>query len=1177
MADTTTRDAHATRRAGRRDGRRPPCPRRRTFSVLTATVALVVGACSADERSDETAAEPAAFVEEVDVATAADAAGWDDEHTHLEVVTVNVPGAQAVRSTDDGADDADAGAGTGEDQPEPDRTGDEPLTLVTPSGSRVLDGPPPGLLPVEPATADEARALEAAEPGSFIAVDVDGVLGAPGGRYVRSLTTITALPTGGDIADDANAVEPEPGDEDEVFAELDDADGEPDDPDGAPDGTEAIEVQVGGGETDEEIVEQIEALDGVVEAAVVGPGIIAVTVEDERDDVVAAEIGDLDGVDDVSEDLLAYVSEDPRQGEQWAITNTGAGTQAAGWPGVAGADIGAVDGWTVTTGSGVTVAVIDSGQDLDHRDLAANTWSNPDEDCANGVDDDANGFVDDCTGWDFGSNDNTPSVPPSGNGSHGTHVAGIVAAAANGVGVVGAAPDATLLPLKVARENGAIPMSAVAAAINYAVDNGAQVINLSLGTAPGTYLGPNSSTELAIRNARERNVLVVVAAGNDGANLDTTGPGYPAGFAAMYDNVIAVGASTNSDTHAYFSNTGSIVGIHAPGWAVLSTLPGDTDGMKYGTSMAAPYVAGAAAAVIASGRATDPAAVISRLRSTADDLGWGSRLDLAAAVGYEPPLVGSQLAVSVHGADTLVADEPGRLDWSITAPDDMPATGVRMSVAALHQGAIGAVDGLELAVGDAAGPLSTVRSDEEGGFPVVPIRDAASLAADGLALSTTATLPATEYAFVVELVDDSGAAVSAPYVSYVSVRAPAPPDTMPPTGGSDGSGGPGDGGAPTTQPPTPPTTIAPGAPTTTTPAGPGTPGTTPPDGGAPAPPTTQTPVDGGGQQGGGPSPGTTVAPGPGTPTTTPGESPTTTAPAVDVPTTAVPPDDGPTTPATTTTSTVPSGTPSPDAPPTTLPDTTPTPGGQEPDGPDPAQDGEYRALAVTPNTGSIDGFTRVVVSGSFPAAVPVYVWFGDQPTAAVRATPSASGLLVDTPAVEVAGTRDVIVKFETDRPYELRLRDAFTYTESTPGGPTTPGPGDGSGGSGGSGQDGGQTPTTVPGTPPSTAPSGGSPTPPPSGGDTTTTTTTTTTVPTSPPGPGGPDDPGDDPGTGPPPPDGGSGGGGGQDPGTEPPAQRELGSLTLRPQPSTGALSRLTTGAWPSTGCRADVCPASAL
>ena len=130
-------------------------------------------------------------------------------------------------------------------------------------------------------------------------------------------------------------------------------------------------------------------------------------------------------------------------------------------------------------------------------------------------------------------------------------------------------------------------------------------------------------------------VVVVVAAGNDSTNLDITGPGWPAGFAGTYDNVVAVGASTNSDTHAHFSNTGSIVGIHAPGWAILSTLPGSTEGIQYGTSMASPYVAAGAAAVISSGHASDPASVIARLKATADNLGWGIRIDLAQAVGYE--------------------------------------------------------------------------------------------------------------------------------------------------------------------------------------------------------------------------------------------------------------------------------------------------------------------------------------------------------------------------------------------------------------------------------------------------------------------------------------------------------------------------------------------------------------
>lgn len=1155
--------------------------RRSSRTAVAAAVSLLLGACSAGAAADDPLEVDAE--EKVDYASADDMVDWGDDHTHLDVVTVNAPGV-VTESDDAGSEDEPAS----NDSSHGDTSAS--ITLITPSGSRVLDEPPAGLVPVEPANADEAAALEAAEPGSFIAVDVDGILGVTGTRYVRSLTTITELPpttsrpteepAGSDDTTEPSS-DPGPVDEDEIFAELDSDDpmgssAEPtmNDTIGESDG---VEVQVEGDLTDEEIAEQIEEMDGVVEVEIVGPGILAVSVENEVDDVVSASIGEIDGVEGVNEDLLAYVSEDPRQGEQWAIANTGSGSQAAGWPGVAGADIAAPDAWTVTSGSGVVIAVIDSGQDLTHRDLASNTWSNPGENCSNGVDDNGNGFVDDCVGWDFGNDDNTPSVPPSSNGSHGTHVAGIVAAAANGVGVVGGAPGATLMPLKVARDDGRITMSSVAAAINYAADNGADVMNLSLGTKPGTWLGTNSSTELAIRNARAKGVVVVVAAGNDSTNLDITGPGWPAGFAGTYDNVVAVGASTNSDTHAHFSNTGSIVGIHAPGWAILSTLPGSTEGIQYGTSMASPYVAAGAAAVISSGHASDPASVIARLKATADNLGWGIRIDLAQAVGYEAPLVGAQLAVSVSGADALVADRPGALGWSIEAPPDPAATGVRISAAARHDGVIGAIDGLQMSVSDAAGPMSTITSDAEGRFPVIPIRDASALVGDGLALTTTATLPATEYAFVVELVNAQGAAVSAPYVSYVSVAAPAPPPTTaPPTTTAPGSGGDSSDGPTTTtapgsdpSPPPAPTTTTPGDGSPTPPPGTQPPSTEAPTTQPPAsqPPSTDAP-SGGGDPADPTNPTTTttipIGPPPPSPTTVPSD-PTSPKPT--------------TTPVTTT---APGGdlAPRPEPGPTTTAPGNPVTSTTQPasDAPDATEDGPYRADSITPNTGSIAGFTRVVIAGHFPTAVPVYVWFGDQPTAAVRAVVVPEGLVTDSPVVENTGVRDIIVKFELDRPYELRLAGAFTYTEvpiySPPstqapssggntggdsGDGTSGGSGDGtSGGSGESGGPGGETSpttnppsttTTVPGTPPG----GGTPTPPSDG------TTTTTT----------------DPGTTPPPPPPGEPGG--DDGGSSPPQDRPLGDLVLRPQPTTGTLAQLTTASWPTQGCTANICPASRL
>ena len=140
--------------------------------------------------------------------------------------------------------------------------------------------------------------------------------------------------------------------------------------------------------------------------------------------------------------------------------------------------INAPESWAAGyTGQGVIVAVVDTGVDINHPDLMSQIWVNAGEIAGNGIDDDGNGYVDDVHGWDFASNDNNPD---DGNG-HGTHVAGTIAADDNGIGATGVAPDATIMPVRVLGNNGSGSASSVAAGIRYAVNMGADIINLSLG------------------------------------------------------------------------------------------------------------------------------------------------------------------------------------------------------------------------------------------------------------------------------------------------------------------------------------------------------------------------------------------------------------------------------------------------------------------------------------------------------------------------------------------------------------------------------------------------------------------------------------------------------------------------------------------------------------------------
>ena len=292
---------------------------------------------------------------------------------------------------------------------------------------------------------------------------------------------------------------------------------------------------------------------------------------------------------------------DPRFGELWGLNNVGQGS------GTAGADIGATAAWSRSTGSGdVVVAVLDSGVDYTHPDLASNIWANPGEVPGNGIDDDGNGYVDDVRGWDFVNRDNNPMD----DNSHGTHVAGTIGARGNNnLGVTGVSWDVSIMPLKVLDHYGNGSISAAIDAIGYAWRNGAVISNSSWG-------GIFSSQALrdAIQTAgTSADHLFVAAAGNSGTVMDA--PNAVKFYPAAYDlpNILSVAASDRNDQLAGFSNSGWLsVDLAAPGVDILSTMPGGGYGSKSGTSMAAPHVAGAAALL----RADDPTMGAGRIKAT---------------------------------------------------------------------------------------------------------------------------------------------------------------------------------------------------------------------------------------------------------------------------------------------------------------------------------------------------------------------------------------------------------------------------------------------------------------------------------------------------------------------------------------------------------------------------------
>jgi subtilisin family serine protease len=296
--------------------------------------------------------------------------------------------------------------------------------------------------------------------------------------------------------------------------------------------------------------------------------------------------------------------DDPLFPEAWSLHNTG---QTGGTP---DADIDAPEAWQVSRGAGVVVAVLDSGVDYDHPDLAANIWSNPGEVPGNGFDDDGNGYVDDVRGWDFFNGDNDPFDDGSG---HGTHVAGIIAAIQNNaMGSSGVGPELEIMPLKIQSDRQVGSVSAAIEAIHYAVTMGAAVLSNSWAVSaawgePG-FDQPGFSPALrdAVLAARDAGVLFVAAAGNSAIDLDDQVL-FPASY--NLENTVTVAATDPDDLLASWSNFGPYtVELGAPGYSIVSTVPQDCnllgpppttrscDGSGYqiasGTSMAAPHVAG---------------------------------------------------------------------------------------------------------------------------------------------------------------------------------------------------------------------------------------------------------------------------------------------------------------------------------------------------------------------------------------------------------------------------------------------------------------------------------------------------------------------------------------------------------------------------------------------------------
>ena len=367
---------------------------------------------------------------------------------------------------------------------------------------------------------------------------------------------------------------------------------------------------------------------------------------------------------------------DPNFNSLYGLNNTG---QTGG---TSDADIDAPEAWNVDTGSGnAIVAIIDTGIDYTHPDLAANMWHNPGEIAGNGVDDDRNGLIDDVYGADYANNDGDPR---DDNG-HGSHVAGTIGAVGdNGVGVAGVNWHVQLMAVKFLAANGSGSISNAVKGLNYAVAKGAVVSNNSWGGG-----GFSSAMSTAIDAARTAGHIFVAAAGNSGLNNDSS-PNYPSNY--PQDNVLAVAATDQNDNLASFSNYGaSTVDLAAPGVNIYSTYMNGGYATLSGTSMATPHVTGAVALLRDAHPGWTYTQVITALKATVDPkaglsgkVASGGRLNLDGAIRYgSPPPVDTTgpkvTSAAFNGTGTSVSGVRLTFNEAIAASsfgiDDVTLTG----------------------------------------------------------------------------------------------------------------------------------------------------------------------------------------------------------------------------------------------------------------------------------------------------------------------------------------------------------------------------------------------------------------------------------------------------------------------------------------------------------------------
>ena len=396
------------------------------------------------------------------------------------------------------------------------------------------------------------------------------------------------------------------------------------------------------------------------------------------------QLSRLEGRDDIAYAEPNYLVElttanDPSfvDGTLWSMAGPGSEPASSHGSNAAGA-------WAngYTGNKQVYVAVIDSGIDTSHPDLASNMWVNSGEIAGDGIDNDGNGYVDDVHGYDFLNDD--ASVFDQGENPHGTHVAGTIGAVGNNeVGVAGVMWSVNLISAKIVNAEGQADLADAVAAIDYITDlrtqKGLDIIasNNSWG---GEYY--SQALEAAVKRGGDAGIIFVASAGNDAGNIDSA-PQYPAAYDCstthrIFDCVVSVAAIQENGGLAGYSNYGSNrVDIGAPGTNVYSTLPEGAYGLLSGTSMAAPHVTGALALCVASYRGTSGLSAIEKLMETAKPnsalagkVASDGALDVEAlvdsCVGDSAAFSGSLTSAQASAEYT----DRARLDWLDTSVGD---------------------------------------------------------------------------------------------------------------------------------------------------------------------------------------------------------------------------------------------------------------------------------------------------------------------------------------------------------------------------------------------------------------------------------------------------------------------------------------------------------------------------